>query len=251
MHRLPGKRAVVTGAGRGIGKAIARKFLEEGARVLICDIVPERVTQAVSDLSPLGEIAGLAGDVTDLSFRQALIAQARERFGGLDVLVNNAGVGSFEPFLEHSIATWDRTLQVNLTAVFTLSQLAARLMVEQGTGGAIVNIASTNGHVGERGLAAYNASKAGVVLLTKTMAIELAPYNIRANCVSPGFILTELAREAGADEAFIREYIKKIPLGRYGRPEEVANVVAFLASDEASFITGESVIIDGGQLAEE
>lgn len=251
MHRLPGKRAIVTGAGRGIGKAIARKFLEEGARVLICDIVPERVTQAVSDLSSLGQIEGLAGDVTDPAFCQALIAQARERFGGLDVLVNNAGVAVFEPFLEHSIETWDRTLQVNLTAVFALSQLAARLMVEQGAGGAIVNIASTNGHVGERGLAAYNASKAGVVLLTKTIAIELAPYNIRANCVSPGFILTELAREAGADEDFIREYTKKIPLRRYGRPEEVANLVAFLASDESSFITGESVIIDGGQLAEE
>lgn len=251
MHRLPGKRAIVTGAGRGIGKAIARKFLEEGARVLICDIVPARVTQAVSDLSSLGQIEGLAGDVTDPAFCQALIARARERFGGLDVLVNNAGVAVFEPFLEHSIETWDRTLQVNLTAVFALSQLAARLMVEQGAGGAIVNIASTNGHVGERGLAAYNASKAGVVLLTKTIAIELAPYNIRANCVSPGFILTELAREAGADEDFIREYTKKIPLRRYGRPEEVANLVAFLASDESSFITGESVIIDGGQLAEE
>jgi 3-oxoacyl-[acyl-carrier protein] reductase len=251
MHRLPGKRAIVTGAGRGIGKAIARKFLDEGARVLICDIVPERVAQAVDDLSPFGEIDGLAGDVTDPSFCQALVARAREQFGGLDVLVNNAGVGWFEPFLEHSIATWNRTLEVDLTAVFVLSQLTARLMVEQGTGGAIVNIASTNGHVGERGLAAYNAAKAGVVLLTKTMAIELAPHHIRANCVSPGFILTELAREAGADEAFIRDYVKKIPLGRYGRPEEVANVVAFLASDEASFITGEAVVIDGGQLAEE
>jgi len=251
MQRLLGKRAIVTGAGRGIGKAIARKFLDEGARVLICDIVAERVAQAVEDLGPFGEIDGLAGDVASLAFCQALMARAGERLGGLDILVNNAGVGWFEPFLDHSIATWNRTIEVDLTAVFVLSQLAARLMVEQGTGGALVNIASTNGHVGERGLAAYNAAKAGVILLTKTIAIELAPHNIRANCVSPGFILTELAREAGADEAFIREYVRKIPLGRYGRPEEVANVVAFLASDEASFITGESIVIDGGQLAEE
>jgi 3-oxoacyl-[acyl-carrier protein] reductase len=112
-------------------------------------------------------------------------------------------------------------------------------------------MASSNGHMGEKGLAAYNASKAGVILLTKTMAIELAQHNIRVNCVSPGFILTDLVREGGADEAFISQYTKKIPLGRSGRPEEVANLFAFLASDEASFITGESVIIDGGQLAEE
>ncbi len=251
MGRLDGKSAIITGAGRGIGKAIARKFLEEGARVLICDIVSERVAAAADDLGALGEVQAIGGDVSQAAFCDALIERARERFGRLDVLVNNAGIATFQPFLEHTEEAWDRTLAVNLKSVFLLGQRAARAIVMDGHGGAIVNMASTNGHVGEKELAAYNASKAGVVLLTKTMAIELAPHNIRVNCVAPGFIRTELVGDAGVDESFVRDYLRKIPLGRYGKPEEVANLFAFLASDEASFITGESVVIDGGQLSEE
>ena len=251
MLRLDGKRALITGAGRGIGKAIAYKFLSEGARVVICDMVEDRLAAAQDELSPLGQVVALPGDITDESVCARLVYDTQEKLGGLDILVNNAGIAIAEPFLEHSLTLWDRTLNVNLRAMFVLSQIAARQMVAQGAGGAIVNMASSNAHMGEAGLAAYNASKAGVLLLTKTMAIELAPHYIRVNCVSPGFIFTDLSVEAGFEAGFLEDYARKIPLGRFGKPEEVANVFAFLASDEASFITGESVVVDGGQLSEE
>ena len=251
MLRLEGKSAIITGAGRGIGKATARKFLAEGARLCVCDIVAERIAATAEELRQYGTVHWLAGDVTDPAFCDALVAEARARLGELNVLVNNAGIAVGQSFLDHTEAAWDRTLAVNLKGVFLLGQRAARAMIEQGKGGAIVNMASTNGLMGEAQLAAYNASKAGVLLLTKTMAIELAPHDIRVNAVCPGLIKTDLTYDAGVSDEGIREYLKKIPMRRYGRPEEVANLFAFLASDEASFITGESVVIDGGQLAEE
>ncbi len=248
--RLSGKTAIVTGAGRGIGRAIAQRFLQEGAALLLCDVAPERLTGALTALRPLGEVHTQVADVSSAHDADALVAKALGVWGRIDILVNNAGVATFAPFLDIAEADWDRTLAVNLKGMFLVGQRVARAMAGA-AGGAIVNMASTNGLVGERRLAAYNASKAGVILLTKTMAIELAEHRIRVNCVCPGFIGTELVGESGGDESFIREYVGKIPLGRVGRPEEVAAVFAFLASDDAAFVSGESVVVDGGQLAEE
>lgn len=251
MLRLEGKTAIITGAGRGIGQAIAKKFLLEGARVLLCDIVPERLELTTLELAAFGEVHSLVGDVSRSEFCDAVVQKSLDVLGSINILVNNAGIAIFAPFLEHSEAAWDQTLNVNLKSMFLLSQRVAREMVARGVGGAIVNMASTNGLLGERDLVAYNASKGGVILLTKTLAIELADHNIRVNCVAPGLIRTTLALEGGSDEMFLEEYLQKIPLGRQGTPEEVANVFAFLASDEASFVTGETVVIDGGQLAQE
>ena len=251
MRRLEGKTAIITGAGRGIGQAIAKKFLLEGARVLICDIVPDRLEHTALELAALGEVHSLVGDVSRADFCDAVVQKALEVFGNINILVNNAGIAVFAPFLELSEDVWDQTLNINLKSMFLLSQRVAREMVARAEGGAIVNMASTNGLLGERDLLAYNASKGGVILLTKTLAIELADHDIRVNCVAPGLIRTTLALEGGSGETFLTDYLQKIPLRRHGTSSEVANVFAFLASDEASFVTGETVVVDGGQLAQE
>jgi len=251
MGRLQGKSAIVTGAGRGIGQGIAKKFLQEGARVVIADLVPDRIADSARELSAFGEVVPVAGDVTDEAVCQRLVDTAVERFGRLDICVNNAGIVRPQPFLEHTRKAWDDSIAVMLTAVFLLSQRAARRMVAQG-GGVILSTASANGHVAERKVAAYNAAKAGVVLLTQTMAIELAEHGIRAACVSPGYVgPTGLVVNGGGSPAFFEEMAVHVPMGRIGRIEEVANLFCFLASDEASFISGASYLIDGAQLAEQ
>jgi 3-oxoacyl-[acyl-carrier protein] reductase len=248
--RLEGKSAIVTGAGRGIGKAIAQRFLEEGARVMICDLEPERLQAAGEELAAIGTVQSEVVNVTSREEVERLVDRAKEEFGRIDVLANNAGISRFEPFLEITDENWNDTLAINLTGVFLCSQVVATEMKNQGSG-AIVNMGSTNGILGEEGLAHYNASKAGVILLTKTMAIELAPHNVRVNSVCPGFILTELQLESGMSQETIQDYTSMIPLNRYGRVEEVANAFAFLASDEASFSTGTDLVVDGGQTCRE
>jgi NAD(P)-dependent dehydrogenase (short-subunit alcohol dehydrogenase family) len=177
-----------------------------------------------------------------------LVTEAERVLGAIDVLINNAGIARKDRFLDITPEQWDRVLQVNLRGMFLVAQAVARHMVAQG-GGVIVNMASTNALGGEEELAHYNASKGGVLQLTRTMAVELGRHGVRVNCLCPGFIRTPL-NDAISDEAFVQAYERdKIPLGRAGTPEEVAAAYAFLASDDASFIHGEALVIDGGQLA--
>ncbi|MFZ0216923.1 MAG: SDR family NAD(P)-dependent oxidoreductase [Candidatus Dormiibacterota bacterium] len=250
MQGLPGKKAIVTGAARGIGKAIATKFLEEGAELLLCDVRQEQLDLVCQELGARGTVHGMAVDVTDRSAVEVMVARAQTLLGRIDVLANNAGIGGFTPFLEMDDAQWGRMLDVDLTGVFVCSQVVARVMRDQRSG-VIVNMASTNGLLGEPLEAHYNAAKAGVILLSKTMAIELAPFGIRVNSVCPGFIRTDLAPESGMAADEITAYEHKIPLARCGRPEEVASAFAFLASDEASFVTGTELVVDGGQICQE
>lgn len=252
MRGLSGKRVLVSGGSSGIGAAAAQRFLEEGCRVVLGGLDPEQVEATVRALSDFGEVHGAAADVSEEDGATFLVLAAVRALGGLDVLANNAGIAWREPFLEITAEHWDRMLAVNLRGMFLVGQRVARLMVEQGTGGAIVTMSSTNGRGAERDYTHYNASKAGVLLLTKTMAIELAEHGIRVNALCPGFVRTSLNESIAADIApdFIETYGREnVPLQRIGLAWEIAAAYAFLASDDASFITGTELVVDGGQTA--
>ncbi|MBI3957727.1 MAG: SDR family oxidoreductase [Chloroflexi bacterium] len=249
MRRFEDQVAIVTGAANGIGAATARRLAGEGAAVVVADMDAAGAAHVVETIREAGGLATFVPvDVTSRAGVEALLTAALAAYGRVDVLANIAGVAYDEPFLEITDEKWKRTLDINLTGVFLCSQVVARHMAAHKIAGRIVNMASTNGLVGEADLAHYNASKFGVVGLTMTMAIELAPLNIRVNSVCPGLIKTRLTQPALVDPRWVEGYLKKIPLNRFGEPEEVAAAVAYLASQDSGFITGHQLVIDGGQL---
>ncbi len=249
MNRFVQQTVVITGASRGIGSAIAERFASEGANVVLLSIDGDELQQTSKSLAGKGyQVLPICTDVSIPQQVDEAIHQAIQSYGRIDVLANNAGIAWEEPFLDISDGHWQQIINVNLNGMFYVAQRVARQMVKQNSGN-IINMASTNGLVGEEKYAHYNASKGGVVLLTKTMALELGKFNIRVNCVCPGYIQTPMSA-AIDDEAFLEHYIaNKIPLGRAGTMDDVAGVFAFLASADAAFITGESIVVDGGQLA--
>jgi 3-oxoacyl-[acyl-carrier protein] reductase len=244
MRGLKNKRVLITGGASGIGAATAARFLEEGSAVCVLDRDPKGRQQIQRDLPRLGGV--LAGDVSNLREVQSAIGEAVRIMGGLDVLVNNAGISIRHNFLDITPAEWDTIMAVNLTGVFYAAQAAARHMMQH-DGGVILQTASTNGLVGQPFYADYNASKAGVIELTKTMALELAP-KIRVCAVAPGYVLTPMQRAEYTDE-MLEEVNRKVPLHRHAKPEEIAALFAFLASDDAAYITGHVYTCDGAETA--
>jgi NAD(P)-dependent dehydrogenase (short-subunit alcohol dehydrogenase family) len=253
--RLAGKIAIVTGAGQGIGRACAERLAQDGCKVAVSDINETSGREVVSALAKSGgEAFFQVCDVGSRTDVDALVAATVSRFGRLDIMVANAGILDDRPFLDLEEAEFDRILRTNLKGAFLCGQAAARQMVKQpgstqgGGSGAIVNMSSVNAWFGLPDHVAYTVSKGGIMQLTKAMAIALAPHGIRVNAVGPGTIETPLIKDVVKDEAFRQRVLSRTPLGRYGQPAEIAAIVAWLASDESSYVTGTTIYADGGRM---
>jgi meso-butanediol dehydrogenase / (S,S)-butanediol dehydrogenase / diacetyl reductase len=241
MRGLKDKRVLVTGGASGIGAATAARFLEEGARVCVLDRDTAGRERIARELRAL--VGVIAADVSKRAEVDAAVEEAVRVMGGLDVVINNAGISIRHNFLDITPDEWERVISVNLTGVFHVAQASARQMMRQGSG-VILNMASTNGLVGQPFYADYNATKAGVIELTRTMALELAP-KIR---VAPGYVMTPMQRAEYTDAMF-EELNQKIPLKRHGKPEEIAALFVYLASDDAAYISGHVYVVDGAEIA--
>ena len=243
--RLTGKIAVITGASSGIGAATASRFLSEGASVALMARDRERLEKLADELGVPDRVLSIAGDVARNDDVDRVVRSTIGRFGGIDIVVSNAGIHRATPFPSITDDEWHDVIGINLTGTFLVCRAAARAMIGAGRAGSMVLTSSTNGLVAEPGMAHYNASKGALVMLARTMAVDLAPHSIRVNAVAPGTILTEMTRPM-VDAGFP---FGEVPLGRIGSAEEVAAAILFLASDDASYVTGEVLVVDGGQTA--
>lgn len=250
---LDGKIAIVTGGAQGIGYGIAKRFLQDGARVALADLEKKKGEAAEESLADLGEVRFIPADVGNRLDVHNMVAAVIESWGDIDVLVNNAGIVHGADFLDVTEADFDRVLRVNLKGAFLCGQAVGRYMVEKvkagGPAGAIVNMGSINGTVAIPDQVPYCVSKGGIAQLTRVMALSLAPHGIRVNAVGPGSVMTGMLASVNADAAARRRILSRTPLLRIGEVGEIAAAVAFLASNEASYMTGETIHADGGRLA--
>jgi glucose 1-dehydrogenase len=245
--RLQGKVAVVTGAARGIGLAIAQRFVKEGARVALADRLAAEVKAEAAQLGPAA--LAIPTDVGDAVEVRRMVTSTVERFGRLDCMVSNAAVQAEIPFLDLTEEEFDRVIRVNLKGAFLCGQTAARHMVEAGIRGTIINMSSVNAVVAHPVLVHYAASKGGIAMLTKGMAVSLAPHGIRVNAIGPGTTNTPINANFFSMPGMIERFLMRTPLGRIAESDEIASVAVFLASEEASYVTGTTIYADGGRLA--
>ncbi|TMV51908.1 SDR family oxidoreductase [Paenibacillus mesophilus] len=247
--RLQQKTALITGGSLGIGRAIAIRFAQEGAKVAISGRGKPALEEAAAMIRDIGgEALIFESDVQDRAQVNKMVDGILERWDRIDVLVHNAGINSPVPFLDMTEEEWDRHIDINLKGAFLVSQRVCREMADRKHHGSVIFISSVNGLAAEANLAHYNASKGGMNLLAMSMAVELAPLGIRVNSLCPGFIETRLTKPVIDNGPLIRDYLRTIPMGRVGQPEEVADAALFLASDESRYMTGHCMVIDGGQL---
>jgi len=250
---LQGKTAIVTGGAGGIGYALAERFLRDGAKVVIADVDHFKGEEAERRLAKLGQARFLKTDVSKRLDVHNLVAATLEDFGEIDVLVNNAGIVHSAAFLDLKEEDFDRVIRINLKGAFLAGQAVARYMVERvgkgGPAGSIINMSSVNAVFAIATEVPYSVSKGGIAQLTKVMALSLAPYGIRVNAIGPGSINTDMLTATNNDEAARNRLLSRTPLGRVGEPSEIASIAAFLASDDASYVTGQTIYADGGRLA--